>query len=105
MRHRDHQSCVVGALATYLFWRWHRSGEAFPCFRTSRDWYNIKLLKRDNSHCQERLNSSTASDWTRRLYTIAGLKVSKLSHAPRESGSQIAELNGVVEGQVKFEAT
>jgi centromere DNA-binding complex CBF3 subunit-like protein len=39
LRHRDHRSCLVGSLAIYLFWRWHRSGEAFPCFRTSPDWF------------------------------------------------------------------
>ena len=100
LRHRDHQSCLIGTLAIYLFWRWHRSGEAFPCFRTSQDWYNIKLLKRDNLHLQELLNSHTASDWTKRLYSIAGLKMSRVSHAPRQSGARLAELNGVTESQV-----
>jgi hypothetical protein len=37
LRHRDHRSCLVGALAAYFFWRWHCSGEAFPCFRQSED--------------------------------------------------------------------
>jgi hypothetical protein len=32
LRHRDHRSCLIGTLAVYLFWRWHCSGEAFPCF-------------------------------------------------------------------------
>lgn len=100
LRHRDYQSCLIGALATYLFWRWHCSDEAFPCFRTSQDWYNIKLLKRDNSHLQEQLNSNTASNWTKRLYNAAGLTVTRLSHAPRKSGAELAELNGVVESQV-----
>jgi Centromere DNA-binding protein complex CBF3 subunit, domain 2 len=93
---------VIGALATYLFWRWHCSGEAFPCFRTSRDWYDIKLLKRDNSHLQGQFNSDTASDWTKRLYSSAGLKVSKVSHAPQAAGARLAELNGVSEWQVRF---
>jgi hypothetical protein len=99
LRHRDHQSCLISALAAYLFWRWHCSDEAFPCFRTSQDWYNIKLLKRDNSHLQEQLSCSTASEWTRRLYNAAGLKVSRVGHAPRQSGAQLAELNGVSEPQ------
>ena len=62
----------------------------------------MKLLKRDNPHLKEQLNSHTASDWTKRLYSIAGLKMSKVSHAPRQSGAQIAELNGVSESQVGF---
>ena len=98
----DYQSCLIGVLAVYLFWQWHHSGEAFLCFRTSQDWYNVKLLKRDNPHLKEQLNSHTASDWTKRLYSIAGLKMSKVSHAPCQSGAQITELNGVSESQVSF---
>ena len=102
LRHRDPQSCLIGALAIYLFWRWHRSGEAFPCFRESQDWYPVRLLKRDNVHLREQLNSDTAADWSKRLYSVAGLRMSKVSHAPRASGAQIAELNGVAEGQVSL---
>jgi hypothetical protein len=101
LRHRDYRSCVVGALAAYLFWRWHLSGEPFPCFRASRDWYNIKLLKRDNAHLSERLSDSTANAWTRRLYMASGIQGSKVSHMPRSSGPRIAEANGVPEAQVR----
>jgi hypothetical protein len=100
LRHRDYRSCLVGALATYFFWRWHCSGESFPCFRTSQDWYNIKVLKRDNAHLQELLSDSTASAWTRRLYDVSSIKCSKVSHAPRISGTRLAELRGVSEDQV-----
>jgi hypothetical protein len=101
LRHRDHRSCLVGALATYLFWRWHCSGEPFPCFRTSQDWYDIKVLKRDNAHLVEPLSDSTASSWTRRLYTEAGIRTSKVTHAGRVSGARLAELNGVSEDQIR----
>jgi len=101
LRHRDHRSCLIGALATYFFWRWHCSGEAFPCFRTSQDWYNIKVLKRDNAHLAEPLSDSTASSWTRRLYAEAGIKSSKVTHAGRVSGARLAELNGVSEDQIR----
>ena len=43
LRHRDYRACLVSALAIYFFWRWHRSGESFPCFRTSQDWYKIRF--------------------------------------------------------------
>ena len=102
LRHRDYQSCLIGALATYFFWRWHCSGESFPCFRTSQDWYNVKVLKRDNAHLQETLSDSTASDWTRRLYYTCGIKCSKVTHAGRVSGARLAELNGVAEDQVSY---
>jgi hypothetical protein len=100
LRHRDYQSCVIGALAAYLFWRWQLSGEPFPCFRTSQDWYRIKLLKRDNAHIEDKLSDSTASTWTRRLYAASGIKGSKLTHMPRSSGARIAEANNVAESQV-----
>ena len=99
LRHRDHRSCLIGALAAYFFWRWHLSGEPFPCFRTSRDWYNIKLLKRDNTHLDGRLSDSTASSWTRRLYALSGIQGSKVTHMPRSSGARIAEANNVSEAQ------
>jgi hypothetical protein len=101
LRHRDHRSCVVGALAVYLFWRWHLSGEPFPCFRRSQDWYGIKLLKRDNTHLDKRLSDSTSSSWTRRLYAKSGIQGSKVTHMPRSSGARIAEANNVPEAQVK----
>ena len=101
LRHRDYRSCVVGALAASLFWRWHRSGEPFPCFRTSQDWYNIKLLKRDNTHLDKKLSDSTASSWTRRLYAQSGIQGSKVMHMPRSCGARIAEANNVPEPQIR----
>jgi Centromere DNA-binding protein complex CBF3 subunit, domain 2 len=101
LRHRDYRSCLVGALATYFFWRWHCSGEQFPCFRTSQDWYNIKVLKRDNTDPTAPLSDSTAASWTRRLYSEAGFTTSKVTHAGRVSGARLAELNGVSEDQIR----
>src|SRR5437667_6232488 len=100
LHHRDHRACLIGALAAYLFWRWHLSGEPFPCFRTSQDWYEIKLLKCDNAHIKAKLSDSTASSWTRRLYATSGIKGSKVTHMPRSSGARIAEANNVSEAQV-----
>jgi hypothetical protein len=101
LRHRDHRSCLIGSLAVYFFWRWHCSGEAFPSFRQSQDWYNIKVLKRNNLHCTEALSDSTAASWTRRLHQEAGIKTSKVTHAGRESGARLAEANGVPEDQIR----
>lgn len=100
LRHRDHRSCLISALAAYFFWRWHLSGEPFPCFRTSQDWYDIKVLKRDNTHLDEKLSDSTATSWTRRLYALSGIQGSKVTHMPRSSGARIAEANNVSEAQV-----
>ncbi|EED17238.1 hypothetical protein TSTA_022920 [Talaromyces stipitatus ATCC 10500] len=91
----------LSALAIYFFWRWHYSRESFPCFWTSQDWYNIKVLKRDNNHLTEPLSDSTAASWTRRLYSEAGIKSSKVTHAGWVSGARLAELNGVSEDQIR----
>lgn len=101
LHHRNYRSCLVGALAAYFYWRWHYSGEPFPCFRTSQNWYNIKVLKRDNEHLSESLSDNTASSWTRRLHTEAGIKTSNVTtHAGWVPGAKLAELNGVAEDQV-----
>lgn len=101
LRHRNYQSCLIGALAAYFFWRWHLSGEPFPCFRRSQDWYNTKVLKRDNPNLDKKLSDSTANSWTRRLYTLSGIQGSKVSHMPRSSGARIAEANNVPEAQIR----
>jgi hypothetical protein len=48
MRHKDPYLCTMGALAQYLFWRWHISGELQPSFKRRKDWYNTKLLVGDD---------------------------------------------------------
>jgi hypothetical protein len=63
--------------------------------------YNIKVLKRDNTHLADPLSDSTALSWTRRLYSEAGIKTSKVTQAGRVSGARLAELNGVSEDQIR----
>ncbi|KJZ68994.1 hypothetical protein HIM_11610 [Hirsutella minnesotensis 3608] len=45
------------------------------------------------------LSSQTAREWTSRFYRKAGIKVSKVSHAPRVAATQNADIAGVDEGQ------
>jgi len=99
LRHRDYRLCLVGALAVYFFYRWHLSGEPAPYFRTSLDWYETKVLKRDNTALGARLSDSTASSWTRRLYDECGIKGSKLTHS-RPSAAKNAEKAGMTKDQV-----
>ena len=99
LRHRDYRSCLIGALAFYFFWRWHISGESFPCFRTSQDWYDIKVLKRDSSHITESFSGSTAASWISRVYKKSGIKSSEITHN-RVSGCKEEEENEVQEAQV-----
>ena len=44
MRHRDVEMCAIGALALYLFSRYHR-GETFPTFGQREDWFFEKVIQ------------------------------------------------------------
>jgi hypothetical protein len=99
LRHYNHKACLIGSLGLYFFYRFHVSGETFPSFRTSKDWYNVKVLKRDEQHVTTELSNSTASSWAYRLNTAAEIKGSKTTHH-RGSAARVAEANRVPEAQV-----
>ncbi|KJZ68132.1 hypothetical protein HIM_12477 [Hirsutella minnesotensis 3608] len=102
LRHRDPRSCLVGALAFWFFWRWQvERTEKFPVFQRSEDWYDTKVLRRSAKEPQAQLSSQTAREWTSRFYRKAGIKVSKVSHAPRVAATQNADIAGVDEGQIR----
>lgn len=44
IRHRDTVLCSHGALAQYLFQRFHINGEAEPDFSSHEGWYDILAL-------------------------------------------------------------
>lgn len=44
LRNKDVSICGMSALAFYFFYRWEKSGESFPCFKSNKDWYDTKLL-------------------------------------------------------------
>jgi hypothetical protein len=46
---------------------------------------------------KEQLNSYTALDWTKRLYYVAGFRMSGVSQALWKDGAKNAKLNGVLE--------
>jgi hypothetical protein len=45
IRHKNVELCPVGALALYLFSRFHIAGEPFPNMSSRTSWYNIPLLR------------------------------------------------------------
>ena len=98
--YRDYRSYLIGALAMYFFQRQYYSGEPFPYLYISQDQYNIKVLKRDNTHLAKPLSNSIASSQTRWLYSEASIKTSKVTYTGRVSGARLVELNGVLEDQI-----
>ncbi|XP_044715314.1 centromere DNA-binding protein complex CBF3 subunit [Hirsutella rhossiliensis] len=70
-------------------------------FQRSEDWYETKVLRRSAKEPQAPLSGQTAREWTSRFYKKAGIKVSKVSHAPRVAATQNADMAGVDEGQIR----
>ncbi|KAM4061545.1 centromere DNA-binding protein complex CBF3 subunit [Hirsutella rhossiliensis] len=78
-----------------------RKGGKVSVFQRSEDWYETKVLRRSAKEPQAPLSGQTAREWTSRFYKKAGIKVSKVSHAPRVAATQNADMAGVDEGQIR----
>jgi hypothetical protein len=98
MRHENPKLCTMGAVAQYLFWRWHISSEEEPCFRQRKDWYPLKLLVGRNR--EEEIAYPTQLNDIYEVFSAAGIHSVKKTHAMRGSGARGAELHGVSERQV-----
>jgi hypothetical protein len=98
MRHRNPRLCTMGALAQYLFWRWHISGELAPNFQRRQDWYRLKVLVGEQP--TEELAYSTHYDACLSAFQKAGISPKDVTHVPRSASTQEAERLGTREGQV-----
>jgi hypothetical protein len=89
----------MGALAQYLYWRWHVSGEQPPCFKDRRSWYKIKVLAgRDK---EEQLSYATQYEEVWRAFSLAGINSTQKVHVMRGCGAREQELHGVSEAQIQ----
>jgi hypothetical protein len=100
MRHRDPLCCLIGQLAFWLFYSWQIKDEAFPNFKSSDDWYNLKILRQSKDRPTALLSYTTANSWTTRLYMKAGITGSKKTHLPRVAAAINADMQGGPEGDV-----
>ena len=129
MRHKDPLLCSHGALAQYLFWRFHISGEDAPSFQRRKDWYDVKALvttarsAKATSQRTSRKRKSQGEDtekvgggvrnWTEtelaylaqlqeimRIFEAAAISSVEKTHAMRGCAARAAELHGVAEPQV-----
>jgi hypothetical protein len=84
IRHKDVFQCPVGALAFYLFFRFHLSAEPFPDFSSNRGWYDTRMLR---GKCRDQ---PLTYDQQRQAITVcfADLKIlsSRKTHAMRGQG-------------------
>jgi hypothetical protein len=126
LRHQNPLLCSHGALAEYLFWRFHVSGEEPPTFRTRRAWYDIRLLVTTAATAKATANRTGAMRrsqggkpgggqwaWNEtelsyvaqvqeiwRIFETAGITSVEKTHAMRGCAARAAELHGVPDPQV-----
>ena len=126
LRHQDPLLCSHGALAQYLFWRFHVSGELPPSFQSRRAWYDQKLLVTTATTAKATANRTGASRksqgekpgggswaWNEtelsyiaqveeiwRIFDAAGVTSVEKTHAMRGCAARAAELHGVPDPQV-----
>jgi Centromere DNA-binding protein complex CBF3 subunit, domain 2 len=98
MRHKDVHLCTMGALAQYLFWRWHIVGEDPPDFSSHKSWYELKILVGANRF--KPLSYETQADCCAAALAEAGIIADLVTHVCRGSSAKRAELLGVPESEV-----
>lgn len=57
MRHRDVNLCTVGAVAIYLFYRFHVEGETPPDTSRNDSWYDTFFMKADPKRQKQKKKS------------------------------------------------
>ncbi|KAE8217791.1 hypothetical protein CF319_g8198 [Tilletia indica] len=98
-RHRDVETCPVGALALYLFERWHLHQLPTPNFDSRASWYNEKLLVNEGN---EGVEWSDQAYLLRYAFEEAGVASSKLTHAMRSGGARFAHEAGCTEDSLRI---
>ncbi|KAG1049061.1 hypothetical protein G6F43_008591 [Rhizopus delemar] len=92
LRHRDVEVCSIGALALYLFSRFHFENEKFPNFEKRENWYKTVVFKGDSPFkaIQYKAQHSTYVD----VFKKVGIHTSKVTHANKKSAlNMIAQEN------------
>lgn len=127
MRHKNPILCSHGALAQYLFWRFHVSGEQPPSFQRRKTWYDIKALVTTAATPKATANRTSAKgtgkpgggewSWNEtelayiaqlqeiwRIFESAQVTSVEKTHAMRGCAARAAELHGVPNAQVSLSA-
>ena len=75
-------------------------GESFPTFESSRDWYDIKLLK-CRSDRTKYMSYTAHLQAFNSAFSFIGLQSKAKTHVGRGSGARMAELAGASEAQIR----
>lgn len=99
MRNKDVHLCPVGAVALYLFERFHIALEPFPVFSKSEDWYDIKFLRGQQNTKSISYDTHKASYV--KVFDKLGLTFDKKTHINRQQGVRQLETAEVDASQTR----
>ncbi len=113
LRAKEVEICSIGATALYFFWRFQLWGndpiilifyvldEGFPDMSTSRDWFQIKFMRKWNGSPTDELRYDPQYRILKRIMISCGHKTRQVTHAMRGSSARIAELVGASDGHIR----
>lgn len=78
IRHKDVILCPIGALALYLFWRFHVLCEPFPDLRKRSSWYDIQLI--DGKIKDREISYSTQARGIKKALKACGVTSKKVRY-------------------------
>ena len=92
--------CPVGAIALYLFDRFHIQGEELDFTRNST-WFHVKLAKcRQGSRTKE-ISYGAHKIFVENALRDVGIVSDSKTHMGRNSGAKHAEINGASQSQIE----
>ena len=90
-RNKNVQYCPVGAVALYLFYRFHVEMESWPDFSDRLAWYSTKLLAK-SSNVYEEIASHSHREVCNMTYKKTECKYLNETHTGRHEGCKLADI-------------
>lgn len=75
-------------------------GETHPDFNVRSSWYERKVLPGNVNKPNKAMSDGTQSRWVKEALGVAGIDVSKATHAMRKSAARLADMKEVPAEQV-----
>ncbi|KAI3633127.1 hypothetical protein MIR68_009202 [Amoeboaphelidium protococcarum] len=99
LRNKRVEICPFGALALYLFQRWHDFNEPFPDLTSPQDWFQIKVCRARG--LTEEMTYQTHYNAVNKCLRACNIQSSAKTHIGRGAGARMAELQGASEGDIR----
>ena len=99
VRHKNPLLCTLSQTAFYFFYRWDVCHQPAPRFQRRTQWYTQHLLRGKEPGAA--LSYEVMLEWINKVFKEAGLHALKKTHAGRKEGSQVAEMAGVGESEIR----